>query len=108
MDKETLLAAVLPERTVDLDGVGKITVRSLSRAEVLAIRAREIGDAAELERVVLAAAMVDPEMTEDDVRAWQEVSSPEVIEDVASAVLDLSGMRREAVKEQIQRFPDGP
>ncbi|MGH9251139.1 MAG: hypothetical protein ACRD0W_16685 [Acidimicrobiales bacterium] len=104
VDKDQLLKPRLPERDVDLPGVGTVRVRALSRAEALTIRKIAGSGQDVLERKMLALAMVDPSMTEGEAREWQEASTAGEIEPVTDAIADLSGMKEGAAKEAYQAF----
>lgn len=90
--------------TVDIDGVGKVTVRGLTRAEVLSIQQNGDLDAAEMERKLLAFAMVEPALTEDEVRQWQAVAPAGELEPISAAIQQLSGLAVKQVKAEMQRF----
>lgn len=92
-----------PTKDVDLPGVGTVRVRGLTRAEALRIQGRPM-DVDEQERKLLALAMVDPAMTEDDVRAWQKVAPAAELEPIGQAIRELSGMGNTVVKDGIQQF----
>lgn len=72
MDKETLFKrkAALDTDTVDLGGGAIVTVRALTRGEVTACRRKAKGDEDVYERNIIAAALVDPVMTYEDVTLW--------------------------------------
>jgi hypothetical protein len=97
--KEQLLKSRLPEATVEIEGVGEIRVRGLSRAEVLAMR--KFG-ADEAEIFVLAHATVDPVLTEEEARQWRTTAPAGELELPVNTILELSGLlpdaRREAEK----------
>ncbi|ONI73078.1 hypothetical protein ALI144C_44825 [Actinosynnema sp. ALI-1.44] len=102
MDKQTLLTGSrLPEAVVTLPKVGDVRVRGLSRAEVLALR-QDPGDK-DAERRYVAAAMVDPALTEDEVGQWQAIATGEEFQAVVEAIYDLSGFGREAEKSAYKR-----
>ena len=102
MDKEALFARRLGTQVVELDA-GPVIVRALSRGEAMSLRGKEM-PVEEMERRLLALAMVDPAMTEDDVRQWQEASPAGEIETVTNAVLKVSGMEVRADREAYRRF----
>jgi len=110
-DAGDLLATMLAPRTaetedVQLDGLGiSVTVRGLTRAEANRVIGKPM-EAAEQERILLAAAMVNPRMSQDQVRQWQKVAPAGEIEKAAAAVRRLSGLGAEAVKEDMARFQD--
>lgn len=116
MDAEDLKARLLkpraetpsgmPEDDVEVPGIGTVRVRGLKRGEVIA--QRKATDNAEsidgprtlvLERKMLAMALVKPEMTEAEVREWQEVSGAGEMDPVMRKVQELSNMDEGASKE---------
>lgn len=107
MDKDTLLKPRLAEQTYEIEGVGTVRFRALSRAQVLAWRADPTNDGALTERRVLAAALIDPVLTEDEVGEWQEVSPAGELEELFVTVAGLSGLFDSDVKGKMQQFPDG-
>lgn len=84
---------------------GSVRVRGLTRAEANRIVGKPM-DAAEAERKLLHFAMVEPVMTEDQVRAWQKVAPAGEIERIAKVIRELSGLGADAVKEDMARFPE--
>ena len=113
-DKELLFKSALPEAEVEIPGKGTIRVRAMTRAEVLKIRSavKDEADAikrqAEIERKMLAVAVVEPDLTEDDVRRWQEASAAGEIDLVSDKVTELSGMGEGADKEAYVEFEENP
>lgn len=107
MDKDLLFKARLRERDVDIPDVGTVRVRALARGEVLAFQ--ELGEleVQVYERKLLALALVDPVLTEDEVRQWQEAAPAGELEPVTQAVVELSGLDREAAKLAYQQFRAG-
>jgi hypothetical protein len=104
MDKETLLAqrkSLIETREVEIEDVGTVTVRGLSRAVFLIAQKRWPDDALAQERYTLSFAMVDPEMTEADIATWQQNSGPYEINKVAIAVNELSGIGKGADKSGV-------
>lgn len=105
LSKETLLARTLPEEDVKLAD-GTVRVRGLSRAEAVKVaNLQKDIDAAEV--FILACALIEPEMSEAEVRAWREVAPSGEIDAVADAVLGLSGLTQEAAEAALRRFPSG-
>lgn len=98
MDKSALTADRVTGRTaeVEIEGLGPVTVRALSRMEMMI--SGKIDDSVKQERFILSKAMVDPEMTEEDVAAWQKASIPGEINAVAGKVNELSGIGKGADK----------
>lgn len=104
-DRARLLKPRLPERDVDLDGVGTVRVRGLSRAEVLGCQGKERD---ELEPLLLAMAMVDPALTEDDVLTWRQAATTDEIRTVLDVVWELSGLGEGAAKATYKSVPGQP
>lgn len=104
--KARLLKPRINEDTVDIEGVGTVRVRGLSRGEVFALRkAKEAGrlkDEAAWDRRLVSLAMVDPEMTEDEVGEWQDNSPAGELEDVTKKIQELSGMAEGADKSSVE------
>lgn len=103
--KAKLLASRgLGTRFVEVDGVGKVEVRGLTRAEALTVQSAGELDAAEMECRLIALAMVDPSLSEDEVRQWQSVAPAGELEPVSAAIQELSGMKARAVGTEMARF----
>lgn len=88
---------------VELPGGGSVVVRGLTRKEALAMKADE-ADPAGVERKMIALALVEPALTEDEVGQWQEVAGAGDLEPVVDAILELSGMHPDAPKQAVKRF----
>jgi hypothetical protein len=101
VDKAALLARRLGEGEHEIPGFGTVKIRALSRADVIEIQS--LTDVAESDRKTLARALVDPALTEDEVKIWQEHSLPLEIERVIDAIRDLSGMGKDAGKSGVPR-----
>jgi hypothetical protein len=102
MDKSKLLASGrISEGTVDLPGLGKVRVRGLSRGEILELR-EDTGTNAEQERKWLAKAMLDPVLTEDEVKQWQSVAVSDEVTMVTEEIYRLSGFGEGAQKSDAQ------
>lgn len=101
MDKALLLTDRVTDHTAEVEivGVGTITVRSLSRWEM--IQGGKIEDTLGQERFILSRAMVEPKMDEHEVAEWQKCSPPGEINKVASAVNKLSGIGKGADKSDL-------
>lgn len=57
--------------TVEIRPGVVVRVRGITRGEML--QASALGDEARQEQMILARALVEPEMTEDEVAQWQQV-----------------------------------
>lgn len=96
MDKAALLARRLPEDDVEVPGVCTFRVRGLSRAEALA--ANEL-DAEAREVFWLSRGIVDPAMTDDEIRQWRDATTFAEVELVSNRIVELSGMGENSVKD---------
>lgn len=107
MDKDLLLARRVPEGDVELEGLGTVKVRGMSRYELLhSSRVRdEKGDLA-AERYILSVCMVDPALAEHEVAEWQKASLAPEINAVAMKVNELSGVAQGADKSGVQETGD--
>lgn len=106
-DKELLFKSRLPEAEVEVEGVGTVKVRGLSRAEALEIQ-KVTGGVAAIERKLLSLAMVDPALTEDEVAQWQRASVAGELDPVTNKVAELSGMNEGADKKAWKEFESDP
>ena len=91
IDKSALLARRLGEGDHEIQGVGTVRIRGLSRAELLELQALD-GGALVTDRRMVSLALVDPALTEDEVKAWQENSHAGEIEQLTLAIAELSGI----------------
>lgn len=84
---------------------GVVTVRPLTRSEVLKLNmGRELGviDVAAFERAMVAIAMVDPVMTEDEVRVWQDHDAAGgALADITDKISEISGLAQGAQKSRV-------
>ena len=104
--KDDLLVSNLEEEDCEIPGRGKVRVKALTRAQVLAFRKEGAGDTGETERLMLAAAFVIPKLTKGEVRLWQEASKAGEMEPVTRVVMRLSGMAEDSAKEAVKQFRD--
>jgi hypothetical protein len=105
MDKAALFTQTLEEEDVEIPGVGTVRVRALTRSEAMKIRGREMAVDA-MERYLLAAAMVQPRLTEEEVRRWQDAAPAGQLEPVCRAVQRLSGLEEAAARQAYHQFRD--
>jgi hypothetical protein len=104
--KARLLKPRVPEGTVELEGLGTIRVRGLSRGEVFMIK--QIKGTQAMERKMVALSMLDPVMTEDEVRQWQQSSPAGELEPVTNKINELSGLGPKSEKQAMATFRDEP
>lgn len=101
--RDELFKARLTEETFNIEGVGEVRIRSLSRAEALSVKNMEMAYDA-LERKLISMAMVEPKLTEEDVAKWQDASPAGELEPVTTAILGLSGMATDSPKQAMRTF----
>jgi phosphoribosylformylglycinamidine (FGAM) synthase-like enzyme len=108
VNKEALFKPRLSEETFEIEGLGEVRIRSLSRSEMLKIRnKRQEGalEVVEMERLLLSTALVEPALTEDEVRQWQDASAAGELEPITRAIMRISGLEDAAPKDAVKRFP---
>lgn len=105
IDREALFKPRLEEAEVDLEGMGTVRVRGLSRGEVIAMRKATDTEAnldgpraLVIERKMIALAMIDPKLTETEVARWQEAAPAGELEPVTAKIQELSGLSEGANK----------
>jgi len=107
VDKAALLTKLAQGDTREVQlpsGLGSVKVRALTRKEALGFEGEH--DATDAEAKLLAVALVEPKLTEDEIRQWQAVATAGELTPVVDAVLELSGMTADAPKEAARRFRD--
>lgn len=97
MDKAKLFAKRIGTDEVEIPDIGTVRVRGLSREELLELPT-DAGVPA-TERAMLALALVDPVLTEDEVAQWQAASPAGEMKPVVDKVNELSGIARNAGRE---------
>lgn len=108
MDKDLLFKDRLPEADVDVPGVGTVRVRGMTRGEVFLVQKTDRSDVGAMERKIVATGMVDPELTQADVRRWQDSSPAGEIDLVVDKIRELSGLSDDAEKQAVLAFRDEP
>lgn len=105
VSRDELFRARLNEADVDVPGLGTVRIRALSRGEALELRKLE--DLEEIEQRIIAAAMVDPALTLEDVARWAACSPASELEIVSEAIARLSGLDKGAERAAVSTFPEG-
>ncbi|MES2211414.1 MAG: hypothetical protein V4515_14720 [Chloroflexota bacterium] len=98
----------LQREDVEIPGVGTITVRALTRMELLLAGKLSDQGVAAVERRMLSYAMVDPEMSEAEVERWQKCSPAGDIQPLMPAINRLSGIGQGAEKSGVQSVRGEP
>lgn len=103
LTKEDLLRDRFGIQDYELEGLGVVRIRSVSREMVLGMRGLDPPlTALQQEQRVVSAAMVEPKMSEADVAAWQKASSAGEMEPLAAAIMKLSGLGKDAQKDAVK------
>ena len=105
IDKAALLKPRLPEREVDIEGVGSVRVRGLSRAESLDIPA--MVDAAR-EATIISRGLVDPAMSVAEVQQWMAAAPAGEFDSVSQAIGELSGLLESSGQDAYKSNGSGP
>ena len=103
MDKELLFKSRLGEADVELPGLGVVRVRGLTREEMLHAPKAE-DEPLLMERYMLATALVDPVLTQDEVARWQSVSPADEMTPLVHKINELSGIGKPAEKAAYEAF----
>jgi hypothetical protein len=103
VNKADLLAKSFGVTEVEIDGVGTVVVRPLTRAEALSVEGVD-WRADALERRLLSMAMVEPALTEDEVAEWQSNSPAGQMQPVVAAIVRISGMEEISAKKAYAEF----
>lgn len=108
--KDRLLKTRLPEATVTIEGVGDVRVRGLRRGEVFAIKKATQGkdDLEAFETKFVAAGMLEPKLTEAEVRRWYKAAPAGEIDPVVDKINELSGLAQGADKSDLPSVRDDP
>lgn len=107
IDKAALLARKAQGTTREIplpSGDGFVVVRGLTRKEALRVQGDEM-DEETAERMLLAVALLDPVLTEDEIGEWQDGAPAGELVPVVDAILEMSGLNAEVQKESMRRFP---
>lgn len=84
-----------------------VRIRPLSRGEVLAVKNREM-PVDLMEQKLLSLALVEPAMSEKDVKVWQAVCVAGELEGVTQRIMELSGLTKAETKAAMATFRDEP
>lgn len=103
VDKAALLTKRFGAEDVEVPGVGTVQVRALTRAEALSVQGVEM-DAETLEQKLIAMALVEPHLTEAEVKEWQGIASAGEIQVIVEAIVRISGMEGYSAKAAYANF----
>lgn len=94
----------LPEEDVPVAGLGTVRVRGLTRDEVVELRS--VDDMREHECKTLACGLLDPKLSEAEVREWRKVAVAGELTPVVNRIMWLSGMAGGSAKEAYKSLRD--
>ena len=100
VSKEDLLKQRFGVTDYAIPGVGHVQVRALTRGEALQVVGVE-RDKREMEAQIVAWAMVDPKLTEDEVRTWMDNSPAGELQGLTQFITKLSGLSDGAPKSGV-------
>lgn len=104
--KARLFVPSLPVEVYELPDVGEIKIRGLSRLE--AIRLDNAPDAAARDVIIFKAGIVEPALTEAEVRRMMTARPAGELEDLSRRIAELSRLLPGADKEQYKSVRDEP
>lgn len=105
--KAALLTPRLKTEEVEIEGVGTVLVRGLSRWEMVEVTKLE-DNRQRQDIMALAFGLVDPQMTQDELAAWRRAGSVMEIEAIARKINELSGIGKDAAKSDVPGDGDEP
>lgn len=97
MDKADLLRRRIQEAEVKIDELGVVIVRGLSRGEVFDLRQKKLS-LSDLEIATITMCLVEPVMSEDEVRQWYYAAPSGELEGVFHKIREISGLVEGAQK----------
>lgn len=98
--KESLLASRLKSEEVEIEGVGTVVVRGLSRWEMVEVQKAE-DDRQRQDNLALSYGLVEPRLAEHEVMAWRKAGGVMEIETIARKINELSGIGKDAAKSDV-------
>ncbi|MFI1195514.1 hypothetical protein ACH4T9_19965 [Micromonospora sp. NPDC020750] len=103
VDKSKLLSRRVAEDTVEIDGVGEVAVRAVTRYELLTagkgVNEEKVPDL--IERRMLVAGIVDPPLTMAEAEEWQKGASAGEVGKVLQRIRELSALTEGAAKSGV-------
>lgn len=107
VDKSAFFDQVLPEKDLEVPGLGKVRIRGLSREKALAVAkmAEEKAGFDAQEREWLRWGLVEPELSYQDIERWQARAQSGQIGTVTDAIVELSGVEEGAEKAVYKSVP---
>jgi hypothetical protein len=88
---------------VDIEGVGRLYLRPLTRREALALN--DVATLEEKDNLLLHYGIAEPKMTVEEIAAWAEVATAGEISAVSEAIATISGMTKGSAKQATKSAP---
>lgn len=110
MERATIQGLTTPRLKTDeleIEGVGSVLVRGLSRWEMVECQKLE-DNRQRQDTLAVHYGMLEPAMAEHEVMAWRKAGNAMEIEAVARKVNELSGIGKDAAKSDVQSDGSGP
>jgi hypothetical protein len=98
LSREEILAKRTKVQTVTIPDVGDVKVRALTREEVLGIHGEGEMDVSAMEQKLIAVALVEPQLSAEDVAEWYSSAPAGELNPVTEAITKLSGLSVDAAK----------
>lgn len=103
VDKSKLLARRVAEDTVEIEGLGEVAVRGVTRYELLSagkgVNEEKVPDL--IERRMLVAGIVEPPLTMAEAEEWQKSAVAGEIGKVLQRIRELSALVEGAPKSSV-------
>jgi hypothetical protein len=103
VDKSKLLARRVAEDTVEIEGLGEVAVRGVTRYELLSagkgVNEEKVPDL--IERRMLVAGVAEPELTMAEAEEWQKSAVAGEIGKVLQRIRELSALTEGAPKSSV-------
>lgn len=107
LDKSTLHAYAMPTEEFEVMGGATVLVRGLTRAEAMRMQEALTKSTADAEVMLLAAGLVDPPMSQDEVKRWLAAWPVDAFDALEAKIMELSKIGTPEVVLEAG-FPGGP
>ncbi len=90
VDKATLLEGRRGPRPYEIDGVGEVMIRPLSRGQTMVVQ--DVADSEERDNLIISMGLVDPALTVEEVQAWADGAPAGELARLGMEIARISGM----------------
>lgn len=105
--KEALTTPHIKTDEVEIEGIGSVLVRGLSRWEM--IETGKLDDNRQKQdNLAISYGLLEPTMDEHEIMAWRKAGAVMELERVARKINELSGVGKDAAKSDVPGDGDGP